>query len=34
MKFTDRTKKIVCICLAAAMIVPIAVSAIFMLYGV
>ncbi len=34
MKFTDKTKKIVCICLAVAMIIPIAISAIYMLSGI
>lgn len=34
MKFNDRTKRIICIAVAVAMIVPIAVGVIFTLLGV
>lgn len=33
MKFDDKTKKIVCICLAAAMIVPLGISLVYMFLG-
>ncbi len=33
MNFNDKAKKIICICLAVALIVPIAISAIFMFIG-
>lgn len=33
MNFNDKTKRIICICLAAALIVPLAVSAVFMFIG-
>ncbi len=34
MNFNDKTKKIVCIVIAVAMIVPIALSVIFTLMGI
>ena len=34
MKFNDKTKRILCIVIAAAMIVPIALSVVFTLMGV
>ena len=33
MRFTDRTKRIICICIAAAMVVPLAISAVYMFLG-
>lgn len=33
MNFNDKTKRIICITLAAALIVPLALSAIFMFIG-
>lgn len=33
MKFDDKTKKIVCICLAVAMIVPLGISLVYMFLG-
>lgn len=33
MNFNDKTKRIICITLAAALILPLAVSAVFMLIG-
>lgn len=33
MKFSNKTKRVVCICLAAAMIVPIVIGAVFTFVG-
>ena len=34
MKFTDKTKKIICICVAIAMVIPIALSIAYTFMGV
>lgn len=34
MRFDDKTKKIICICLAVAMVVPIGISIVAMFMGI